>query len=295
MTLLFGVFVRKPCPTDWTPEQVAALHRMAGKASVAEIAAATGRSVEAIKHKARSWSISLARQHKETLERGQRGQRGRRGVRQDDWQPAEVDTLCQMAQTHNSSEIARLLGRTPKAVRHKAAKMGVSLAKYGELHETAKYPTAAIERIHQLKAQGWTCASIARETGMSPANVSSIIRYRVRWRESMALGVIPENTEMPWHGPQKWATATYCSVSCAVRAKPRPRPPNTLCDCGNVATHAPLIVQFAADGRNLTERMPLCDDCHQLFEEQESAARIWGCVRPEPHARRWASKEFPHA
>lgn len=104
-------------------------------------------------------------------------------------------------------------------------------------------------------------------------------------------------SRMPWHDLQKWERATYCSPACvrdmiAARRRTRfagaPIPPpltNVRCDCGNCATTSALIVQLDPGGRASHGYLPLCDDCKQLFDEQESAARVWGCVRPEPHVR----------
>lgn len=175
MTLCFGDKERKPRASDWTDEQMDTLRAMAGKLPAAEIAAALGCDVRRVQCKAQKLGLSLAV----------------RTYRQ--WMPQEIATMRRMAPTHTIAEVAAHLGRTERATIWAAGKYGVAFRKHGEAHHTNKYPTATIERIHQLRAQGWGQRRIARAAGMDNKHVWLIINYGARWREYMALDAREES------------------------------------------------------------------------------------------------------
>jgi hypothetical protein len=41
------------------------------------------------------------------------------------------------------------------------------------------------------------------------------------------------------------------------------------CDCGQPATHQVQVSQLRANGNELANVLPLCDDCYQLMLEEE--------------------------
>ena len=110
--------------------------------------------------------------------------------RRDDpraWTPAELSTLRRMAPTHSWEEVAAAIGRSKWAVKGKAAKLRISFRKHGELHHATRYSTATLERIHTLRAQGWSHQRIADELGMSKQHAIFITTHAWRYREFMQI------------------------------------------------------------------------------------------------------------
>ena len=95
-----------------------------------------------------------------------------------------------------------------------------------------------------------------------------------------------------------WLTITYCSRSCANSVHGWTRDPNqppaTLerCECGHEATVPVRVVTLSADGAEIAGWLCLCEDCKQLFDEEESARQVWGAVKPPPQKRHKPRKEW---
>lgn len=161
---------RKPRATDWTPEQVATLRALAGEVPAAAIAAALGRSEDAVRSKAAALHLPLSC-----------------GAPRRAWTDTEIATLRRLARTHTLAQAAAILGRPRTAVARYASWRGISFRKYGEMNHSTKYSHATIAHIHRLRAQGLPCAQIGRIVGMTGDHVAQIVRYVTRYREMMAL------------------------------------------------------------------------------------------------------------
>lgn len=166
---------RKPQPTDWTPEQLDNLRRMAGKAPIAEIAVTIGRTPNGVKVKARSLRLSLATT---------------RYCRP--WSASEIATLRAMRNTHALQQVADMLGRSLESVSSKAKVERIAYRKHGEVHAVTKYSRETIEQVFQLREQGNTQSQIAERLGMCRQHVSGLLNFKTRYRETMQIyGELP--------------------------------------------------------------------------------------------------------
>lgn len=97
------------------------------------------------------------------------------------WTEADIYTLRQMAGKASRDEIAAALGRTVGAVAVKAGYLGISLIRYGELHQTAKYSDADIETMRDLDLDGVPRREIAARFPHIPRPyVYALVRYCTR-------------------------------------------------------------------------------------------------------------------
>lgn len=166
---------RKPQPTDWTPEQLATLRRMAGKAPIAEIAAAVGRSQKSVCNKAAELRLRLAFH-----------------VQRAEWSGSEIVALRAMRHTHTLQQAAAVLGRSYGATHRKAWLEGISYMKRGTAHHLVKYSKSDIAQVVALREQGLSQKQISVQTGMSRSHASSILTMRSRYRETMQIyGELP--------------------------------------------------------------------------------------------------------
>lgn len=112
----------------WTPKDERLLRRLAGKKSAEDLAKELRRSVMAVQTHASSLGISLAVR---SLPRGSRDKKGRKGPQRllkVPWSEDDERRFREMAGNLLPKSIAKALGRTPRAVERKAAKMNLSLA-----------------------------------------------------------------------------------------------------------------------------------------------------------------------
>lgn len=103
------------------------------------------------------------------------------------WTYDERACLKRLAPTHKAEDIAKLLGRTPHAVREQATLMKVPLRQRGELRHGTKYPDALVERIRAMHEAGAKPAQISRQTGVPLSSVKSFVYYPNRAEASLAL------------------------------------------------------------------------------------------------------------
>ena len=162
-----------PVPNVWTESDIATLRALAGKAPTTEIARQLGRSRHATINKAQRLGVSLALRAPARANHGQW------------WTTDDIATLRRLARTHTQADTARILGRGLPATIRKAGQERIAFRKAGERHNTAKYPTATVRRICQLRALGWGPDRIARVVAVSRGNICNIIYYRGRVREYM--------------------------------------------------------------------------------------------------------------
>lgn len=101
------------------------------------------------------------------------------------WAPEQIATLRRMAQTHSAAQIAVAIGRTREAVYDKAKLLGISVAKQGAAHHSAKHPRATLEAVFELRAEGKSAREIAAQLAISPNTVKGYLGYQTRWRELM--------------------------------------------------------------------------------------------------------------
>lgn len=97
------------------------------------------------------------------------------------WTADEKIKLRRLARTHTGPQIAKLLGRTTKAVNHMAQKLEVRLMKRGELRHNTKYPRSRVIEMRALFKTGkWRTWQIADKFGMKISTVNAICYNRIR-------------------------------------------------------------------------------------------------------------------
>jgi hypothetical protein len=163
-----------------------------------------------------------------------------------------------------------------------------------------------------------------RPTGISTArwndrqtcgqHCGNVLASRSRW-QCQPQEFVPESKVCPTCGKvftrrpsqrlEHWKRITFCGQQCAntkaARAWRReqgidPRiEMDPLCECGNAATvHVRVTTMSGGPGSQhaTSGLLPLCNDCKQLFDEEEAARHIWGAVRPEPRKHHKPRKEW---
>jgi hypothetical protein len=100
--------------------------------------------------------------------------------RTDLWTYQEVKVLRQLAGKVPPKEIAARVGRTHRATREKARRLGVALQLYGEIHHVAKYSDALVEEARTMYDEGLGPTAIAKQLGIPLGAVQTFIYYK--WR-----------------------------------------------------------------------------------------------------------------
>lgn len=140
----------------------AAIGKLAGVMTAAEIASELGMTKRAVQSVAYRNKISLA-------------------VKNKPWSLREIKTLKNNAETMTAAEIAELLpGRTINAIWHYANQNGIKMVKHGEQHPRTKVPDEDVELCRKLHEAGLSIKEIARKMEIEPRTVEGYVQYRTR-------------------------------------------------------------------------------------------------------------------
>ena len=149
----------------WSKEDHQRLVELAGTIPPAEIAATLGRSLSAIKNRARIYNLSLAIVlfHKP-------------------WTTKEIRFLRKSAGVLTLGEVAAELNRTYASVKLKAAALGLDYKRYGERNCT-RYSGEDVELCRQLHDEGLSRSEIAEKMEVPYQRVCEWVSMRSRWNE----------------------------------------------------------------------------------------------------------------
>lgn len=188
--------------TTWTDEEVAYLKKEIKKKTIAQIAEELGRSVSSVGCKLSTEGISVRKTRRYL----------RTAPRPSDWSWEDVDYLKAHAGRKTSMEIGEAIGKTARAVKIKATRLGISLQqnawsdeelerltemvgqklKWGVIGKKLKRTPEAVrakasyimvtnspawskselDKLFQLKSEGHTWAQIAKALGRSKSSVN---------------------------------------------------------------------------------------------------------------------------
>ncbi len=165
-----------PYPNAWSDDDLRRLHEWAGHVPTDEIARRLGRTRSAVQSMAskRGWCLRV---------------RPRMCLHAHGtaWAPDDIGRLRRLARADASvAYVASALGRTPRAVKAKAAALGISFMRYGPRNVHTRYPTEVVQEIARLQAHGVSVAETARRLDMSADYIYKVRARRRRWREAMA-------------------------------------------------------------------------------------------------------------
>lgn len=104
--------------------------------------------------------------------------------RTDLWQPHELQTLRNLAQTHTQTQVAEMIGRTKAAVAKKAVELGIPFKKRGERAAYAKYSDETVLSCLRRFFAGETTVQISADTGI-PKN--TITNWTSGWQREHLL------------------------------------------------------------------------------------------------------------
>lgn len=83
-------------------------------------------------------------------------------MRQDEWTAQELSILRCNAQKHSATEIARMVGRTRKAIYQKAYELSIVITKRGAAHQSARHSDDTVREIlHRYYVEGQAVREIA--------------------------------------------------------------------------------------------------------------------------------------
>ena len=103
------------------------------------------------------------------------------------WTFEEERKLKKWAGNLSVPEIAQLLGRTYKSVQLHANGMGICLFRYGERHQSAKYPDSIVHYVRKLHSAGWSPRRISQKYKLPFSVVKQWCYFQMRLNDRIIL------------------------------------------------------------------------------------------------------------
>lgn len=175
--LLKPMGVPGKCPAHfraWTPEENELLIALYPSMTYAEMAGRLGRSTSATRTQA-----------------GRLRKAGKLPYKHHYFTPEQDKFIRDNRLTMTVRKVAEVLHKHPYAVAFRAKKMGVSYAKFGDLHPGTKHPDSDVELIRALHDDGLSFAEIARKFELHPGTVYSLYHRRLTADYAIAREYLP--------------------------------------------------------------------------------------------------------
>ena len=102
------------------------------------------------------------------------------------WTSDELRLIRTCATTHSVAQVAAMLGRNRNTVMAQARRIGVSYAKYGDAHVSAKYPADLVRMAVDAHVAGESVKSISERLGVLYITVYKWCTMSSRWRDVLS-------------------------------------------------------------------------------------------------------------
>ncbi|EBV5086636.1 AsnC family protein [Salmonella enterica subsp. enterica serovar Minnesota] len=165
------------CPAHnrtWTQEDDELLTAMHSSMTYEEMARQLGRSTSATRH--RAMRLRMA---------------GKLPYKHHYFTPEQDKFIRDNHQTMTVRKMAEVLSKHPYTVMKRARKMGITFAKFGDLHHKTKHPDSDVELIRELHDYGISFAEIARKFELYPGAVYYLYHYRLTAADAIAREYLP--------------------------------------------------------------------------------------------------------